>query len=249
MADIKDFHAAAGNLTAKQRETDFDDLNYARANVDNGRNGHQFLNKNKTNNEEKKRQDKDIQQLTALQAMLQNDAEYAKLYNDTLDLLSRAETATENVLEQLQQELQQAENELQDIRDRASHLPDGTLVFKGNNGEIWNEHGQHVSSEDAETIVWKDGSPDNVEFTNGQQKANDLKTRIHNIMHYQVDVLGKSREALEDENNPMQKDEIRKIQKHIETKNPEYGETKFQPVSLEDKAVQQSSNNMEKPTV
>lgn len=198
MTDDK-LKASAADI--KQQE-DFDDLQNETAGRDTGR-IKRFFNENRgeTKAERDRKHNNTAEFLSALDVLLQ-DPEYAKLYNDTKDLLRRAETAAESALNK-------AEATLEDIESRAAKLPNGTKVFMDKNGHARTEDGAIINVAIAEGIVWPDDAP-------MWEDREAVREHIDVIRAYQVDVLGHARERLDDEENPAQKDELEDLQKDMQ---------------------------------
>jgi len=130
------------------------------------------------------------------------DPEYAALYKDVTDLLSRAEVATDKAL-------MRAETALEDILDKAARLPGGGKVFMDKDGQVRSENGAIVDIAIAEGIVWPEDAPSYEDYAGTRQ-------RIDKIREYQVGVLGHARERLSDEKNPALKDGLESIQDDIQ---------------------------------
>lgn len=173
-------------------------------------------------------QDKHALNHTALH-MLMQDPEYAKLYNDTMDLLARAEKATEKALAQAEQDLIEAQDQLNDMRDNASKLPDGTAVFRDKDGNVWTEDGKLVDQEDAAAVVWKDNAPSYEDYLNQKQTVTDTQQRIEALRLYLVDVLGGARDRMSDPDNPPSKEDIEGIKQRIIDEAPASIQSKLEP--------------------
>jgi len=139
--------------------------------------------------------------LTNLQAMLQ-DPEYAKAYTRVKGLLNEAERLTENALIE-------AEAALEEIVDRAVKLSDGRAVFKDKDGNVRSEDGAVIDAALIAGIDWPDDAPSYEELERG-------KLRIDDLREYQVDTLGKSRDELEDENNPPSIERLEELESEIQ---------------------------------
>lgn len=214
--DIRDFHTAAQALTEKQRQIDLDDLGNEMAGRETGRNS-RFRNKEDSNSEAAQRRRANTQaHMTALETMLLNDPEYAKIYNDTMDLLAEAEQVVEGALAQAEQALKQSSEELQTMLDNASQLPDGRKVFRDEEGQVWTADNERVSPEEAESIVWKDGSPSHTDFQKQKQLHQDRQQRYDDLYDSRYNVLGDIRNRMEDQDNPVAKEDVKGIQDTIE---------------------------------
>ena len=151
--------------------------------------------------EEKRR--KEQATLSLLEYLLLTDPAYAKLYAETLDLLNQAEQDTANAIAE-------AEYRYKDIMENAARLPDGRAVFMDQEGNVWDENGNTIDPDIAEGIVWPDDAPTYENYVQTVQRLNDLR-------HYQVEVLGRARERLEDRNDPPRTiDDINDINRGIQ---------------------------------
>lgn len=87
--------------------------------------------------------------LTALQQML-TDPAYRALYEDTLDQLRRAQLAAETARDKADLVLEQAQVDMQAIREDANRLADGTRVYVDAPGNVRREDGTIVADADLE---------------------------------------------------------------------------------------------------
>lgn len=159
--------------------------------------------------------------LSALEKMMQ-DPEYAALYERVSDLLSRAEEATQAALDEAETELNGANEAMDETMAGANRLPDGTAVFKDKDGTIRTEDGRIVEGEEAEGIVWKDKAPSYEEYLARKQAVEETRRRIEELRRYQVEVLGRARDRMNDHDNPPTPEELRKMQRDIiERADPE----------------------------
>lgn len=213
-------------MADKQRQTDFDDLQNEIAGRETGR-IRRFL-PGDHRAEQLARNSRD-QALTALQLMLMNNPEYAALYHEVDDLLSRAETATERALLKSERDLIQAEDSLRDTLENANKLPDGTAVFKDAKGNVWTEDGRLLEPGEAESIVWKDGAPTYEDYRKQKQATEEIREQIEALRRYQIDVIGDARDRMNDQDNPPTKKELEKIQKDIEDKTPQSVREEMKP--------------------
>ena len=200
---------------------DFDDLQHELADRDVGRR-RRFLPGDACNAEatEKRRAER-VEAATRLQLLLQSDPAYAALYNDTMDLLGRAETATETALEKAQAALQEANQALNETLDRAVTLSDGRKVFRDADGRVWTEDGDPLSADAAAEIEWTPGAPGYEAYLARKTAAECARADVDDVRHYQVNVLGEARERLTDQDNPPDKAEVEKLGKDIQEQMPE----------------------------
>lgn len=222
--------SGSGSRTSRN-DQDFEDLQNEISGRDVGRNT-RFINRTDNTVAAAQRRDAKMHmQITALQAMLQNDPEYAQLYNDTNDLLDRAETAADNAIDQLTQDLSEHEQELNETLENASCLPDGTRVFKDEYGYVWTEDDELVAPKDAEGIVWNENSPSREEYMQQRQKVDETRRRIEDIQHYQIEVIGNARDRMNDQDNPVTPEEMERIQEDVIEHADPYVKNIIQPDS------------------
>lgn len=209
----------AQSLRAKER--DHDDLQNELAGRETGRQRRFLPGDHESNPRNQERRDRQTAaQMTALQALLTNDAAYRALYNETNDQLRLAEDATERALAKARQALDQAEAALDNMKDRANRLGNGTRVYRDAKGDVRREDGTRVAGSALDEIVWRVGAPDYESFvaqSEARQAAEDARDEL---THYQVDVLGDARNRLSDQDNPVTADELHHIQDEIKSKMP-----------------------------
>ncbi|MEM9375602.1 MAG: hypothetical protein AAGA72_05240 [Pseudomonadota bacterium] len=204
-----------------RRAEDFDDLNRELAGV-NGNRRARFSADNERNALAARTRTADlIHDLTALEQKMRDPA-YAAAYNAVNDVLRDAETQTDAALSTIERGLSAASAEHENLLERANRLPDGRAVFRHDDGKVYDEHGNEVSDEDAESIVWKSGAPGYAEFIASQQRMADLEKRRQELDTYRHSVLGPARDRMEDENNPPSRDELDDIITAIKTNNPKH---------------------------
>lgn len=110
-----------------RRRRDTDDFNNEIAGRDVGR-IKRFLPESADPAEAKKRDGRDHQRLSTLMALLQNDPEYAALYEDTLDELREAEEATDAAMEKALEDIENAKTP--EARDKAQDRYDALLRYR-----------------------------------------------------------------------------------------------------------------------
>lgn len=155
------------------------------------------------------------ERLSRLQQLLATNPGYAKLYNDTMDALGKAERAVEQALERAKTALRKAKAALEDTMDRAAQLPNGTKVFRDDEGQVWTEHGQRVDDEEAQSIVWRAGAPGRQELLENRDSAGGRVTDVEALQRIQVD-LGDARNRLQDDDKPPLESDLRQTRKTID---------------------------------
>ncbi len=175
--------------------------------------------------------------LTALELALQ-DPVYAVLYGDVMDQLGEAERQTERALEQARTELEEAELDLSETLNSANRLPDGTVVFKDAEGNVWTDDGRLVEGEELDQVVWRQGNGATYEeYLRQRHRVEQAGDRIDILENYQVDTLGRIRDRMEDEESPPTKEELEEYQTILERMSS----TETRPVAEPDEALDETS--------
>ncbi len=209
------------NDAEKQRDIARRDLNDELIGAENGRQIRFFPEASRMAESRKQKEKRDHEQVMTELMQRMMDPAYAALYSDTYDLLTKAETASEKILTDLDIELDVARFELAQCKDSANRLPDGALVFMDKNGNMRHENGGII--EDTvllESIVRKSNAPTYEDYLEKRNRITKLERDIDELRRYQVDVLGDAREKMTDEDNPASKEELKKIQEDIFKRAP-----------------------------
>jgi len=246
--DDSDFQQHNKLANEVRLKLDFDDLQNELGGRETGRTK-RFLSEDYASNHIGSKKQRDREFLTTLQLLLMNDPVYAALYRETNALLSRAETITEKLLAQAEQELLQAQTELEGVLDSANQLPDGRKVFRDAQGNVRTSDGQIVDPVDAESIVWKKGAPTYETYVDAKKEVEGAQKTVDDIRHYQVDILGGARDRMSDENSPPSKEEMEEIQKNIIDQAPEAIKPSLLQTENDTSAEKKVSLTMEMPTL
>ena len=217
---------------ADKRLTDHDDLQRETAGLEVGRQRRFRGDEDQANPRTRERREARQQAaLTALEMILAADPHYRALYNQTMDQIRAAETAAETALIEAESARDRAQEDFQDVLDKAARLEDGTRVFRDAQGNVRREDGSLVSGIDPDTISWPEGAPDYETYLERKEALDRAQQAIEDIRTYQVDVLGAARNELTDPNNPASKERLREIQQDLETQMPDAVEDHPQPES------------------
>lgn len=206
----------------KRQDNNARDLQHEISDVETGQQK-RFLNTEKSTQAtaQRKEREQHTQLMTALETLLTNDAEYAALYRDTMEVITKAEAATESALEAAMIRLDKAQNAMQEMLNDANRLPDGTAIFKDEQGNVWTEHGERVDDPVLlESIVWRDNATTHEEFLAGQKDIDQERHAIDELRRYQIDVLGGARDEMMDEENPVTRERMEEIRDKVQGNTP-----------------------------
>lgn len=158
---------------------------------------------------------------TMLQMLLEEDAQYARLYYEVQDTLNKARRAADRALDDINRQLEEAEITLQFMRDNAAQLEDGTLVFRSTvDGHIYTEDGRQLSDDEAQDIEFSDNAPSREDFNTQREKVQTLKEQQAEIETYKRDVIERAQDQMDDKDDPPSVEELEKIEQDIQTKKP-----------------------------
>ena len=200
-----DFEFITAMQSAKARAEDLDRFNRAQAGLETG-DGNSHNNKERDKALLAARRGGDISQLTALEQAL-SDPGYAQAYQGLADTLSAYESATASAISE-------AESDIADMEANAARLPDGTVVFRDANGDVYTADGEKVGPDVAAGVEWPEGAASREDYLKRKKELEELR-------RYEVEVLGRARDRMNDPDNPPSKDELRELQRDIEEKAPE----------------------------
>lgn len=156
---------------------------------------------------------------SALEFALLSTTSFTQLYDQAWDGLRNAEAATERALERAEQVLADNIAALSTTLDRAATLPEGPRMFRDENGQVRNEHGEQVDPVLAATIEWQGHEPSYEAFLTRSEAVADAQERIAVIRGYQV-TLGEHRETIQDKDN-VTRDQVEDVIDRIESEMPD----------------------------
>ncbi len=246
-----DFQQIAETQQAKERQLNADDLQHELGGQDTGRIKRHLPNEPSVTMQQEKERKKQTQAMLTLAMILATDPEYAALYRDTMDMITRAEIATENALQLAEQRLATAQQDLSDMLENANRLPppDGRAIFKDERGDVWTADGEKVDDPVLLAgVVWKDGAASREDHL---AKTQTIATEHHNIgelRQYQIDVLGDAREQMTDENNPASRDKIDVIRERMTEHAPDVIAKDIAAPDIQSVADYTAPTNMQSPS-
>ncbi len=197
--DYRDMFSRASADARRQR--DFDDLQNETSGLDAGRMKRFLHGARDPATLEKERKAREKTMLSALDALLLSDPEYAKLYEETWAQMVRAEKLADEILGK-------AEMRLVEILDSATRLEDGRAVFKDEKGQLRTEDGKLIDPALAEGLAFPEDAPSYEDYRATRERIDKVRT-------YQVEVLGSAREVLSDREHPATKEELEDLKKRL----------------------------------
>ncbi|MEM6537383.1 MAG: hypothetical protein AAF668_06595 [Pseudomonadota bacterium] len=128
---------------------------------------------------ERKRREKTEQALSALQQLLSSDPAYKALYESVWEKAERISLAATQALSALERNIASALDTLDEIREAAAQLADGTLVFRATDGRILTENGRVLTGEEADGITWPENAPSWEAFQDQAQRCKQRSMLPH----------------------------------------------------------------------
>lgn len=162
------------------------------------------------------------------------DPEYARLYTETANTITRAEDAAERALLRLDREAGAAGEELEAIRSRAAELADGRKVFLAKDGRIYAEDGSDVTALRGSITGLRDGAPGWEEYKRAAEKLDEIERQRLDIERYRRDVLDPAKQRLGDVDNAPDEDELREIMSGFDEQVPEGMRPEFDAARIPD---------------
>ncbi|MBO9462468.1 hypothetical protein [Labrenzia sp. R5_0] len=148
----EEFNKVSGSEAQKRAQLDFDDHQNEAAGRDVGR-IRRFLTGAQHDPETiKKRRE---EQETAFYLAIKHNAELARLYEEAAERLRETRQFLDDTREKLVAIRAGIEAQEQDILSRAARLPDGTLVFLGEDGRAYTRDGKLSDDPAAQNIIWQ----------------------------------------------------------------------------------------------
>lgn len=218
--DEFDYEKSVQRAKAKKAREDRHDLGNEQAGLSTGRQIRFLPNGDHADDRRQEQKRKDAFR-SALELLLLTDPFYAAAYEAALTTLSDAEEIVNTALIEARQALQDAEEQLRSIENRASRLRNGVRVFRRADGAIVDETGRVISNEEVASIVWKPGSPSYEAYLRAKTAMEESKVSLAELQLYQIDVLGKWRDRLEDKDNPPSLEELNEFQQQILEQAPQ----------------------------
>lgn len=197
---------------------DTEDLNNEIAGRDVGRRA-RFLNAD-ARSPEAERKKREARAFQNLLMELLNDPIYRAKYEGVLQALSDAEQATQAAIDALTDQIEAAQAGLTDMIDNAARLPDGTRVFRDENGVVRREDGTVVEDYLADTILWTGNEPSFEDVQNARDRIDGLLGQLDAVHGYENDVLGPARDRITDPDNPPSADDLDGIMDDIQNSMP-----------------------------
>lgn len=151
---------------------------------------------------------KDKHQMSLLELLMLTDPRYAELYNDTVALIGDIDRAINKTLNDFHRNLQVLEANLSNIRGNANELDDGTRIYLSTNGNVYTEDGEILSQAESANIEWRDDHPSWEEYTHVQGQLERTRSGITEVETYRDTVLQDAKDDLNDENNPLDYEEL-----------------------------------------
>ena len=167
--------------------------------------------------------------MTELQRMMM-DEDYAALYTRVHTTVSNMELAVDVALEDARARQAESAAEIEALRARAGTLPDGTIVFRSETGEVFTEDGAALAPGMEESVSWQTHSPSWEEYSAAKDKAHAAQAEVDEIETYQREVLQPARDRLEDpanETKPLSAEKMEQIERDVLEQAPSSVSTEF----------------------
>lgn len=148
------------------------------------------------------------------------DPEYRRLYENLGTRLSNAEREADTAIESVQRQLQQAQDDINAMEDKAARDPSRQAVFRYADGRVVNADGEELPPEIAEGIIWPDNAPSAEDYFAAKDRRDALADHLASWHTYRIDVLGDIRHRYDSDPASMDKDDLQHELDRIDLERP-----------------------------
>lgn len=201
MAERDDLHQAA----LQKRAVDFADQQ-AELGDHNGGKAERFTTATEKARRQRARQGRSTEAGLSLHQRLMLSASYHAAYERLGEVLAKAEQAIAGALSQSAERLVALRQAMEAVRENAARLPDGTRVYRDEEGRIWSEDGRNFDHM-GDVIVWPENASGLSDFTGARDAIEAEIENSARLRRIEIDI-GEIRDRYEDDENAMTRDEI-----------------------------------------
>ena len=155
---------------------------------------------------------KDAVQRT-LDWLLQNDAAYARSWQQTSQLLTDVANEADLLLSKLLHEHDALADQIDSAVDRAAALPDGRKVFRDKDGNVVDADGNQIEDDLAASIIWRGDELTFEEYLGLKDRLSRLDDAILETQGIETELGGMSND-LSDQDAPPTPDELDDFKDH-----------------------------------
>lgn len=175
---------------------------------------------NLTATELQKKEEKERYALAAVMDLMDNP-EYAALYNETKNFAHDLMRMTEEEITRANKSLEVLYQERAALLENSNKLDDGTIIFRDEHGNVFDENGDQIFDPVAlESVVWKDGATTQEQFAANRDQIGSTLNEVDELTNYQVEILGDVIVKFDDENYRPDMDELLKVKEHMTEQAP-----------------------------
>lgn len=209
------------NLDAlERRQLDSDDLNKELAGKQFSRRVRFLTSDDDESNPRERRKGRNFERQAHMSALAQMmaDPAYRALYDETLAKLRQAQMMAEAAKEAADEFLQKTQNGMQDLRDNANRLEDGTRVYVDADGNVRRENGTIVDHADLDGVALNPSAPSYEDYLAQAAVLNSAHADVETVAGHQSD-LAEADAQLHDPNNPLSPEELEALQDNFESES------------------------------
>jgi hypothetical protein len=206
----KEFQKHETKRVAGLREQERTDFTAELNDTDNGR-----MKKFGLSNKARQEETRKAREKHTLSQALRISASYAKLYQSTMQDLHDATSLVYEAQVKWAAELGAAQTLLKQTIEQATKTPDGTAVFRSQDGNVYNQHGQKMDDEALVGVLWHGRVPS---WESYQERFHDVEfkqERLNQMNTHEIR-LGELQVKMEDEDNPLTTDELKAVKSEIQ---------------------------------
>lgn len=226
---------AAGNADGSaaqlaRQKLEFSDLQDEIAGRENGK-ARRFISRDQDPREQSRKDQKMATQavLSALQGRLL-DPEYRAAYQRAHDAIDRAQAALDDALLHNADEIERLAIQAREMDEAAAHLADGTAIFMDAGGVLRTADGRPLRSEAVpSSLIIPVDAPSYEDRAAVREAATAAHARGADLATIQTDVIDAARDRLQDDDDPLELDELRDMAREMDSLTERVGSPDFDP--------------------
>jgi len=196
---------------------DFDNLQHTLSGVQTGQQIKHGLNKQEIDPVTGKKKEGSIVEAIqrTLDWLLLNDPVYRQVHENLMASIHSIQAATQSTLDRVTDKLANEYAVMDRLLAEAAKLPDGTIVFRGKDGNVRNEDGEIIRSELAASIQWSGNQPSYEEYLAQKQHIDQLEAYERELQGIETE-LGEIHSKANSNEDRYDKDELGSAQDRVD---------------------------------
>ena len=211
--------AVARKAASQKRQQDFEDLQHEYVGVQAGRQS-RFLNEADDRSEEARQKKRARDRFRRTFAELMRDPEYERLHIELGNVLGDAESEADAVMDKSQRMITETHKRIAHMEATAARATAGRVVFRYADGSVVYADDVDVAPDMAAGIIWPEDAPSAEVYFTLHEHLDALSNSLQSWTVYRFEVLGSIRDRYDNDDAPMEKDELKQAIEEIDAARP-----------------------------